>query len=120
MPERERILIYPWSFSVTRRWDPENGMSELRDRTYLELVDWLRNQDFEMQSSAITEIALHGNPHKAAEYTRAMIKINPDFEALIRKRFGKDGVDYLTKIPLHKLPENPHEYGRNYVVEYVL
>jgi hypothetical protein len=119
MGEREKLLIRPWSVSVTGSWSSDTGLYHLRDASPEELADWLWEPGIHVQNTAIIELMAHGNPKKAAEVARALVENHPVVEKSIRNGFGDETADYLLKSPLENLPGSPSEYPKDVVVEFV-
>lgn len=118
MTKIETLRIYPWNLSVTGLWSPDTGIYELRDREPEELADLLLESGIDVQNAAIVELAKHGNPRKAAEVARALVKKHPISEKSIRKGFGNDTGDFLLNAPLYSIPNNPQEYPGDINIEY--
>ena len=118
-PEPITLLIYPWNLSKTGDWSPDTGIYELRDRTPEELIPLLWENGIHVQNTAIAEIMAHGNPRKAAEVARALVKEHPIVEKSIRQGFGEEMGNFLLKVPLDRIPSRPQDYPGNIQVEFV-
>jgi len=116
--DREKLLFYPWSMSATGDWSPETGIYLLRDKTPEDLAEILWEPGIYVQNSAIVELIRHGNPRKAAEVARALVKAHPIVEKSIKEGFGEEFANYLFKTQLDTLPSKPEEYDNGVNVQY--
>jgi hypothetical protein len=115
--ERKKFLFYPWNLSTTGYWSPES-LSELKDRTPEDLAEILFERGVCVQGAAMIELIEHGNPRKAAEVVRIMVKNHSATEEGFKRILGPE-LDFFLRVPLDKLPSRPQEYPNVAKVEYV-
>lgn len=117
-PEVKTLTFYPWNLSATGSWSPDTGIYYLRDMSPEELADLLWEPGIHVQNTAIIELMAHGNPRKAAEVARALVKKHPVVEESIREGF-KDMADYLLRDPLESIPSSPSEYPKHVKIAFI-
>jgi len=115
----KEIVFYPWNLSKTGQWSPDTGLYYLRDNPPEQLAEWLLEMDDKMvQTSAIVELMVHGNPRKAAQIARIMVRRNPEVELPLRESFG-ELAEYFLDTNLELLPGSPAEYPKDVKISFL-
>lgn len=120
--EKPKYLIYPWDMSTTGAWDSNSGLQMLRNGTPEDLAEIINEAGTNVDVAYVTAMAeyfSHGNPRKAAEVTRALIKLQPSIEQLVKEKFDSWGARDLLKTKLDLLAGSPSEFPKG-SVDYVL
>jgi hypothetical protein len=115
--ERRKFTFYPWNLSSTGCWSSES-LSELKNGMPEDLAEMLWEKGIYAQGAAMIELIEHGNPRKAAEVARVLVKNHPAAEDGFKKIFGSQ-LDLILRVPLDNLPSRPQEYPNTTEVGYV-
>lgn len=116
------ITFYPWNLSQTGKWGSgteEYGLNLLRYKAPQELAELLWEPGRDVQQTAIIEIMAHGNPRKAAEVARELVRLHPAAERSLREDLQEPTTSFLLETPLRNIPSKPEEYPANVIIRYV-
>lgn len=108
---RKTVTFCTWDESATGSWDIDTGLHTLRDESPVQLAEFFVEMgDYHVQNTAIAEIMAHGNPRKAGELCRELVKRDKELADVIKQTFGPEVTKYLLEEILVNMPSNPSEY----------
>lgn len=123
------VEIFPWNMSATKQWGQDTGLPQLQSYaqgvvtdpedgvvTVKDMVDWLGEEDPQIQLSAMDELIRHGHPRQAVEFLQALVKTKPECETPLRSALEPKApgvMDLYLKSPLDRFPGNPQEFPKH-------
>ena len=116
MTDRERgPRIFPWELSATGQWSMETGLDKLRDLPIPELVAYLDEFSYAIETG-VFEILAHGNMRRAVEVSRRLVELNPKYVERFKVAFGGEDTQFYKdwfSSPLEGFPSSSGEMKRN-------